>query len=154
MKYNLYVPKNYDKNKSYPMVMFIHDAGVTSTVTDTTLVQGLGGVIWATPSEQAKHECFVLAPQYSTQIVNDSSQATEDLDATVNLITSLESQYNIDKNRVYATGQSGGCMMSIAMNIKYPDLFAASLLVAGQWDATKVAPLAKDKLWIIVSEGI
>jgi len=31
--------------------------------------------------------------------------------------------------------------------------FAASFLVAGQWDAAKVAPMANDKLWIIVSEG-
>jgi len=153
LKYNLFVPKNYDKNKSYPMVMFIHDAGVTSTETDTTLVQGLGGVIWATPSEQAKHECFVLAPQYASATVNDNSEATEDLDVTVNLINSIVSQYSIDKNRIYTTGQSMGCMSSIALNIKYPDLFAASLLVAGQWDPMKASPLAKDKLWIIVSEG-
>lgn len=153
VKYNLFVPKNYNKKKSYPLVMFIHDAGVTSTVTDTTLVQGNGAVVWASPVEQAKHECFVLAPQYSTQIVNDKSEAVEDLDATVNLIYSLSNQYSIDKNRIYATGQSGGCMSSIALNIKYPDLFAASFLVAGQWDPTVVAPLAKDKLWIIVSEG-
>lgn len=95
----------------------------------------------------------VLAPQYSTRIVNDNSEATEDLDITVDLINTIAGQYNIDKNRLYTTGQSGGCMMSIAMDIKYPDLFAASLLVAGQWDAMKVAPMAKQKLWIVVSEG-
>jgi len=153
LKYNLFVPKNYDKNKSYPMVLFIHDRGVTSTETDTTLIQGLGAVIWATPSEQAKHECFVLAPQYARATVNDNSETTDDLDTTVSLINYLESQYSIDKNRLYTTGQSMGCMSSIALNIKYPDLFAASLLVAGQWDPTVVTPLAKDKLWIIVSEG-
>jgi predicted peptidase len=153
LRYNLFVPKKYDKNKSYPMLLFMHDAGVTSTVTTTTLIQGIGGVIWATPSEQAKHECFVLAPQYSTQIVNDNSEASEYLDITVDLINSLANQYSIDKNRLYTTGQSGGCMMSIAMDIKYPDLFAASLLVAGQWNATKVFPIVNDKMWIIVSEG-
>jgi len=153
LMYNLYVPKNYDKNKSYPMVLFMPDASATSTDHDRTLIQGLGAVIWATPSEQAKHESFVLAPQYTVQTVNDNSQATDELDITVDLINSLTGQYNIDKNRLYTTGQSGGCMMSIAMDIKYPDLFAASLLVAGQWDAAKVAPMANDKLWIIVSEG-
>jgi predicted peptidase len=153
LKYNLFVPKNYDKNKSYPLVLFIHDAGVVSTETKATLIQGLGAVVWATPAEQAKHESFVLAPQYDSATVNDNSETTGDLDLTVNLINSLESQYNIDKNRLYTTGQSMGCMSSIALNIKYPDLFAASLLVAGQWDPTVVAPLAKDKLWIIVSAG-
>jgi predicted peptidase len=153
LKYNLFVPENYDKNKSYPMVLFVHDASEVGGDTKMTLIQGLGAVIWATPSEQAKHESFVLAPQYSSVMANDNSETTQDMDVTVDLIKSLESQYNIDKNRLYTTGQSMGCMTSIAMDIKYPDLFAASFLVAGQWDAAKVAPLAKQKLWIIVSEG-
>ncbi len=153
LKYNLFIPKNYDLSKSYPLVLFMHDAGTTSTEPTTTLVQGLGAVIWASPSDQAKHESFVLAPQYSTQVVNDNSEATDDLDITVNLVNSLTSQYRIDKNRLYTTGQSMGAMMSIAMDIKYPDLFAASFIVAGQWDSTKVKPLAQDKLWIVVSQG-
>lgn len=153
LKYNLFIPKNYVKGKVYPLVMFIHDAGVCGDQTDLTLIQGNGAVIWATPSEQTKHECFVLAPQYSKVIVNDQSEITEEGDMTINLINSITSQYSIDKKRIYATGQSMGCMTSIALNVKYPDLFAASFLVAGQWDPTVVAPMAKDKLWIIVSEG-
>jgi predicted peptidase len=153
LRYNLFVPQQYDRNKSYPMVMFIHDAGVTSTETDRTLIQGLGAVIWATPSEQAKHECVVLAPQYDSVTVNDKSEYTDYLDITVNLINSIVNQYNIDKNRLYTTGQSMGCMLSIAINIKYPDLFAASLLVAGQWDANAMSVLAHKNMWIIVAEG-
>jgi predicted peptidase len=153
LKYNLYIPKDYDANKSYPLVLFIHDAGVVSTDPRTTLIQGLGGVIWATPSEQAKHESFVLAPQYSYAIVNDNSEATRDLDVTVGLVKALLSQYNIDKNRVYTTGQSMGCMASTEMMIRYPDMFAAALLVAGQWDATKMSVLTKANMWVIVSEG-
>lgn len=153
LKYNLFVPKNYDKNKSYPMVLFIHDAGALSNETDTTLIQGLGAVIWAAPSEQAKHECFVLAPQYNGVITTDNSETTDMLDTTVNLINSIASQYSIDKNRLYTTGQSMGCMLSVAMDIKYPDLFAASLLVAGQWDAQAMSVLADKKMWIIVAEG-
>lgn len=153
VKYNLYIPENYDKNKSYPMVMFIHDAGVVSTEVKATLMQGLGAVIWAGPEEQAKHKAFVLAPQYSVVTVNDQSEYTQDLDATVNLIHELTQKYSIDTNRLYTTGQSMGCMSSIVLNFKYPDLFAASYLVAGQWDPSVTAPLAKDNLWILVSEG-
>jgi predicted peptidase len=153
LKYNLFIPKGYDKNKSYPMVMFIHDAGVTSTETDTTLIQGLGGVIWATPSEQAKHECFVLAPQYASAIVDDNYETTTEYDITIDLINSIVNQYNIDTSRLYTTGQSMGCMSSIGLNIQYPNLFAASLLVAGQWDAQAMSVLVNKNLWVIVSEG-
>jgi predicted peptidase len=154
LRYNLFVPRSYDKTKSYPMVLFIHDASEIGTDTRRTLVQGAGGVIWATRSEQAKHESFVLAPQYHTEgVVNDRSEASEYLDITVNLVNAVASQYNIDRNRIYTTGQSMGCMLSIAINIKYPDLFAASMLVAGQWDPTLMSVLAHKKMWILVAEG-
>lgn len=152
LKYNLYIPGNYDVNKSYPLVLFIHDAGVVSDDPRITLIQGLGAVIWATPSEQAKHECFVLAPQYPTVIVNDFYEARPHLEATVNLVKALMSQYRLDKNRLYTTGQSMGCMTSIEMMVRYPDLFAAALLFAGQWDAHRMSALAKANMWIVVSE--
>jgi len=153
LMYNLYVPKDYDPSKKYPLVLFMHDAGAVGDDPITSLTQGLGAVIWATPSEQEKHECFVLAPQYTTVIADDNSKTTAAMDITVDLVKELEKQYNIDEHRLYNTGQSMGGMTSIAMDIKYPDLFAASLLVACQWDPEKVTPMAQKNLWIVVSEG-
>jgi predicted peptidase len=153
LKYNLFIPKNYDKNKSYPLVTFIHDAGTVGTDTDITLIQGLGAVIWASTEEQAKHEAFVLAPQYSNVIVNDNFEITDDGDTTIDLINFITNQYSIDKNRLYITGQSMGCMSSIALNIKYPDMFTALFLVAGQWDPEPMKVLSHKNIWIVVSEG-
>jgi predicted peptidase len=152
LNYNLFVPKNYDPRKSYPLVLFMHDAGSTSKLTRTTLLQGLGAISWASPADQSKRPCFVLAPQYAAAIADDNSETTSMLDTTIDLVHALGKQYSIDRKRLYATGQSGGCMMAIAMNIKYPDFFAASFLVAGQWDAALVAPLARKKLWILVAQ--
>ena len=154
VKYNLYIPKNYDKNKKYPLVLFMHDMGVLSEDTKATLLQGNGAISFATPEEQAKHEAFVLAPQYSRQVVNDNGDITSDLDATVNLVKDhLLSKYSIDEKKLYATGQSMGGMMAIVMNFKYPDLFAASYLVACQWNEKEVTPMAKNNLWIMISTG-
>jgi predicted peptidase len=153
LKYNLFIPKGYDPDKRYPLVLFMHDAGVTGPDPTATLRQGLGAVVWASPEEQAKHPAFVLAPQYETIIVDDSSTASSALDTTIDLINDLASRYGIDRDRLYTTGQSGGAMMSLAMDIKYPAFFAASLIVAGQWAPDKVRPLASQKLWIIVSQG-
>ena len=109
LKYNLYIPKNYDKNKKYPLVLFMHDMGVLSADTKATLLQGNGAISFATPEEQAKHEAFVLVPQYSKQVVDDKGNITNDLDATVNLIRDyLLTKYSIDDKRIYATGQSMG----------------------------------------------
>lgn len=154
VKYNLYIPKNYDKNKKYPLVLFMHDKGVLSEDTKTALLQGNGATSFATPEEQARHETFVLAPQYSRQVVDDNGDITSDLDATVNLIRDyLISKYSIDEKKLYATGQSMGGMMAIVMNYKYPELFAASYLVACQWNPKEVSTMAKNNLWITVSTG-
>ncbi|MDE1179376.1 twin-arginine translocation signal domain-containing protein [Paraburkholderia sp.] len=152
LRYNLFVPKDYDASRSYPLVLFMHDAGATSDVTRTTLFQGLGAVAWASPQDQAERPCFVLAPQYAEIITDDDSHTSAMLDTTIDLIEMLARRYSIDRKRMYTTGQSGGCMMSIAMDIKYPDFFAASFLVAGQWDPALVKPLARQKLWILVSQ--
>jgi predicted peptidase len=151
LMYNLYVPRHYDKTKSYPMVLFMHDASVNNPEHDRTLIQGLGAVIWASPEEQAKHPAFVLATQNNN--TGSMSSNPDMLDVLYRLVNYVANQYNIDKNRLYTTGQSAGCMTSLAINIKYPDLFAASMLVAGQWDAQATSVLKDKKMWIVVSEG-
>lgn len=155
LRYNLFVPKGYNKSKSYPLVLFMHDSSVLSTVTTTTLTQGLGAVCWASAADQAKHPAFVLAPQYDSVVVDDHSGYTVSnmLETTVDLVKSLTRQYSIDTKRLYNTGQSMGAMMSIVMDIRHPDLFAASFIVAGQWNPTTVKPMTHKKLWIVVSQG-
>lgn len=152
--YNLYIPKNYDKNKKYPLVLFMHDAGPTDLKeTVVALIQGNGAIVFASPEEQAKHEAFVLAPKYNKKIVDDDGNIDPLLDTTLNLLDYLKNEYSIDTDRLYTTGQSMGGMMSIVMNFRQPDLFAASYLVACQWDPNVVAPMSKNKIWITVSTG-
>ncbi len=152
LKYNLFVPRDYDPSNRYPLVLFMHDASVTSDIQDQTLVQGLGAVVWTRPEEQARRPCFVLAPQFDVAVVNDQSEATPHGEVVVRLIQSLTEEFSIDRDRLYTTGQSGGGMLSMALDIAHPDLFAASLLVACQWDPGLVDPMADDRLFIIVAE--
>lgn len=60
---------------------------------------------------------------------------------------------NIDTDRLYTTGQSMGCMTSLYLNSKYPDLFAASLFVSGQWDITVLKGLENEKFFYITAGG-
>lgn len=150
LKYNLFIPK--DSAKALPLVLFMHDAGVTAEQTQATLFQGLGAIIWADPAEQAKRPCYVLAPQYDEIIADDDWRTSAYLETTLNLIRKLLLEHTIDSERLYATGQSGGCMMATAMNIRHPGFFAASYLVAGKWGADLVAPMAENRVWWMASE--
>ncbi|MGM9693014.1 MAG: alpha/beta hydrolase-fold protein [Alloprevotella sp.] len=153
LPYNIYIPAGYDAAKSYPLVLFIHDAGVASGPVTHTLYQGNGATSWAEPEAQARHECIVVAPEYPVITVDDNWNYSHHLDATIALIKDLQTRYAIDPKRIYTTGQSMGCMSSIVMMLKEPDLFAGALLVAGKWNPALMAPLAKQNLWIISCEG-
>ncbi len=152
LAYNLFVPEGYDPSQSYPLVVFMHDYGVTGTNPLRTLQQGLGAVSFASPEDQSRHPAFVLAPQYPVGLAKDAGQVSDYADVTVRLIEDLTGTYSIARKRLYVTGQSGDCMTAIALNIRYPELFAASLLVAGQWDPAQVAPMAGQNIWAIVSQ--
>lgn len=156
ISYNLFIPKIYDEKKLYPLVMFMADASANSDDPFLPLVQGIGGVIWATPEEQAKHPCFVLVPQipYGIPLTRDDFTVLPELEIIKDLLDDIVSRYSIDKNRIYTTGQSQGCMASCELNVQYPDYFAASLLVSGQWNpATMAAKLTNSHLFIALSEG-
>jgi len=152
LRYNLFVPKGYDHRKSYPLVLFMHDASVVNVATQGPLVQGLGAVCWASPEDQARHEAFVLAPEYDSVVIDDTYKPSPLFDTTAHLVQALTKKYSLDGKRLYATGQSMGAMMTLGLNIKYPELFGASFVVAGQWPADQAKPLAKKKLWIVVSQ--
>jgi len=153
MAYNLFIPKDYDPSRKYPLVLFMPDATICGRETTRTLTQGIGATIWASPEEQAKHPCFVLAPDYTTMIINDLWETNEYLPATVNLIGALKEAYSIDPDRVYTTGQSGGCMLSFAIEHYYPDLMAGSLLMAGKWDNTRVDNFVGKNMWMMCGDG-
>ncbi|MCB1417899.1 MAG: hypothetical protein KDJ74_02390 [Notoacmeibacter sp.] len=152
LDYNLYVPADYVASNRYPLVLFMHDAGVTGSNPRRTLQQGLGAISFASERDQAAHPSLVLAPQFPVPLVNDEAQRSVYVDMIPRLLDKVARDFSVDRGRIYATGQSGGCMTSIALAISDPELLAAVLCVAGQWDPAVVAPLAATPFWAIVSE--
>lgn len=153
LPYNIYLPEDYNPEEQYPLVLFIHDAGVASGPVKHTLYQGNGATSWAEPEAQARHKCIVVAPEYPFITVDDNWNYSHHLDATIALLKDLQTRYSIDPTRIYTTGQSMGCMSSIVMMLKEPELFAGALLVAGKWNPTLMGPLAGQNIWIISCEG-
>ena len=91
LEYSLYIPEGYEEGTDtlYPMVMFIPDstgAGLSSS----QIVEGYyGAAVWASNEDQEKHPSFVLVPAYTGTVTDDNWNASDQLDATVNLITYL-----------------------------------------------------------------
>lgn len=162
LRYNIFVPAGAKQDKNvggspstskYPLVIFLHDASCSGQEDTYTLRQGLGAVVWATPDEQAKHPCFVVAPQYDEVVVDDNYNKTSAVETTADLVKKLIASYPVDTTRVYITGQSMGCMMTYLLMSTHPSLFTAGLLVAGHWRASDLAPMSKKPLWLVSSAG-
>jgi len=156
LKYSYFVPKHYDPAKKYPLVLFIPDATGKGLDARIPLVQGIGGTVWAKPEIQQKHPCFVVCPCYApgVQLTYDDFSFDPALYKSVRLIEDLSRRYSIDQSRIYGTGQSAGCMCNCQIDIDFPNLMAAQILVAGQWDPQKCGRVMCNRpLWILVSEG-
>ena len=154
LEYSLYIPEGYEEDSDtlYPMVMFIPDA-TGGGKSASQIVEGYyGAAVWASDEDQEKHPSFVLVPAYTEVVTDDNWNASAQLDTTVSLIHDLTQTYRIDTGRLYTTGQSMGCMSSLYLNSTYPDLFAASLYVSGQWDISVLNAL-EDQTFFYVTAG-
>lgn len=88
---------------------------------------------------------IVVAPQLSDWGEFSANQ-------TITLVEIFFANYNIDRNKVFANGYSGGGeMMSIAVG-KRPDLFTAYLQVASKWDGD-FESVAKARLPVYLAIG-
>lgn len=153
--YHLYIPNQYDEKKAYPLVMFIPDASTVGKAENAGLMQGYGGIIWATDESQKENPCFVLVPYVKgpESATNDQWQVSQEGETIIPMLLSVVEKYNIDKQRIYTTGQSMGGMLSFHFNVKYPNLFAASLFVGCQWDTNLLSILKNESFFYVVSAG-
>lgn len=153
LEYSLYIPNDYDETEEYPLIMFIPDSSGSGKSAAQLVEQYYGAAVWATDDEQEKHPSFVLVPAFSETVVDDSWNTSNQIETAVKLIESIEEKYSIDTDRIYTTGQSMGCMTSLYLNSIYPDLFAASLYVSGQWDISALENLEEQTFFYITSAG-
>ena len=62
IQYRLFVPRGYDPEKKYPLVLFHHGAGGSGNDNRRNL-EGACVWEWAGPERQAENPAFIVAPQ-------------------------------------------------------------------------------------------
>ena len=156
MPYRLLVPAQYDPQKKYPLVLYLHGSG---GIGRDNLKQIQGGnsfmVSFLTSHEtQAKYPCFVLVPQSNDDgwVGEDTTTPTDQLRLVVELIEQLQQTYSIDPGRRYVTGQSLGGFGTFAIISLRPDWFAAAVPLCGGGDEAKAGQIARVPLWAFHGE--
>ena len=154
--YRLLKPHNYDPAKSYPLVVFWHGAGERGDDNARQLVHGMKD--FASDERMAKHPAFVIAPQCPTdeKWANVSwseaqhtiqAEPSDSMRLSIELIDTLQKEFSIDAQRLYACGLSmGGFGVWDALH-RYPQRFAAGIPICGGGDPAGAKAIASVPVW-------
>jgi predicted esterase len=131
LPYRLFIPTNQQPGTLYPLVLYLHSSG---TPGDDNLSQFYEApLVLLSPESQARHPCFLIAPQLSRALVQQDPTFPwwNIREQGMGLLTNLMARYPIDPDRLYVTGASLGGIGTWSFADTYPDIFAAAVPMAG-----------------------
>ncbi|MFO0924083.1 MAG: prolyl oligopeptidase family serine peptidase [Pirellulales bacterium] len=156
LKYRLMKPADYNPNRKYPLVLFLHGAGERGSDNFAQLKHGMKEF---TVDERRKSmPCYVMAPQCPTDkkwVEVDWSAKTHtapqdpsvSIKLTMEVIESMLETSGVDKSRVYITGLSMGGYGTWDTVARYPKFFAAAAPICGGGDPATAPKFASLPLW-------
>ncbi|HEX9945880.1 MAG TPA: PHB depolymerase family esterase, partial [Thermoanaerobaculia bacterium] len=153
MRYLLFVPKNYDQRKRYPLVLWLHGGG--SHGEDLKLLLSHGdkhGIGYLARADiQSKYASFIVAPQCPRNKLwgnPGSGQLTGEMKLALEIVAKVRAAYSIDSRRLYVLGMSLGGYGTWDLITRRPGLFAAAVPICGGGDPSKVSLLVKTAVWV------
>ena len=153
MPYRLFIPAGYDKQRRYPLVLWLHGVGGRGTDNAGQIAgdQVLGTHVWTTADNQRRHPAFVVVPQSSTARWSDggTGRLSHDGWLAIGIVEALAREFSIDPHRVYVAGQSMGGVGTFAAIADRPDLFAAAIpLCAFGGSPERAEAMAAVPIWV------
>lgn len=153
LPYRLYIPKNYDCGATYPLMLFLHGSGERGCDNTAQVTVALPHV-FDDPTSPA-YDSIIVAPQcpedkqwvytpwekgnYSVSEVTESRE----LEAVLEILRKVASEYNVDRSRVYVTGISMGGFGTWDMLARHSSIFAAGMPVCGGGDPSMAKTLSE-----------
>jgi len=171
LPYRIFVPPDLDPLFKYPLFVHLHGRGERGSdnrkaiyLEANSMFTGSNSLV--SPTIQKKFPCIVIVPQCSLK--NDAEEwahwvgdldhnngsykqhpdPSESAQAVIELIAKIQTQYNIDDKRIYLEGLSMGGMGTWEFTMRWPDLFAAAVPMAGWSDKSKVDHIAHIPFWV------
>jgi predicted peptidase len=138
LNYLLWLPGDYkkEKNKTYPLLIFLHGSGERGDSLDLVKMHGPPSFV-----ESRSDFPFITV---SPQCPKGTWWIAEDLQV---MLEQLMAKYRIDPERIYLTGLSMGGFGTWTWASKYPDQFAAIAPVCGGGDIQFADELKNTPVW-------
>lgn len=157
LRYRFLKPLNYDPQKAYPLIFFMHGAGERGSDNTITLKHFLPQICSA--KLMRKYPCFVIAPQvpengrwsdvrnWQEGVSVASPEPAPALRLALELIARTRKEYSIDAKRIYVTGISMGGYGTWDVLWRRPDMFAAAVPICGGGIPSKAPIFAHTPIW-------
>jgi predicted peptidase len=160
LNYRLLIP-DADRQRKYPLVIFLHGSGERGSDNDAQLKWGV--MNFATDQNMLAHPAIVIAPQCPerqtwSSVTPDknrtgmtlNTEPSKPMRLLIGLILKLKATMPVDTNRIYITGLSMGGYGTYDALERYPNLFAAAVPVCGAGDTSRAASIAHIPMWIFL----
>ncbi len=156
LKYRLLKPADFDPDKKYPLVVFLHGAGERGDDNSAQLVHCMSE--FCTAERRQQYPCYVLAPQCPTEQkwadvdwTSDKpdfpEQISRSLNLTMQVVEAMLADAAVAKNRVYIAGLSMGGYGTWDALARRPELFAAAIPICGGASVEQVRAFKHIPLW-------
>lgn len=137
MKTKIYIPRDYDASKEYPLLIYLHGLGGESSDISTFRVHDImKNVLYETGGE-----VIIAFPQCLPGCTWPHDQNARDV--FMEMLGYLEEHMSVDTARVYLTGHSYGAIGSVMLLEDYPGRFAAAVITAGATQFSDYDSIAK-----------
>lgn len=160
LPYRIYVPFDYDKNKSYPVLTILHGAGERGT-NNTSQMANMVFQLFNNESNPV-WDSIVICPQcpsWPNQWVDtpwsegdyriDEVPESDELKTVIQLLEAVESELSTDTNRYYVTGLSMGGFGTWDLMMRHTDRFAAAVPICGGADMTQAEKLLNKPIYTV-----
>jgi predicted peptidase len=143
--YVVFVPKDYDGTKEYPVILFLHGAGETKNPKakkegKMPVEVGIGPAI----KKRADFPFITVIPRAESF---GWGAETANAKRALAMLDEVMKAYKIDAKRQYLTGLSMGGMGTWSIAVAMPDRFAAIVPICGRGDPTKADKIKDLPCW-------
>ena len=161
--YRILMPENFDKTKTYPVLLFLHGAGERGNDNQAQLIHG--GKLFLRPEVRANYPAIVIFPQcpedsYWSNVKSSMVNGKRNFEfekggkptlATKMVMSLMEQVKDLpytDNKRIYAGGLSMGGMGTFEILRRMRGEFAAAFAVCGGDNPENVKKYRNIPLWI------
>jgi predicted peptidase len=140
-KYYVFVPNDYQGDKEYPVILFLHGSGSSG---DDGEKQVKGGLAPAIRKMEKSFPFIVVFPQSQKKTWKAES---EDGKRAVAILAEVQKFYKCDPKKVYLTGLSMGGSGTWSLAAAYPERWAAIAPICGGSDPKTAAKIKDIPCW-------